>query len=248
MTGVAPSPPSASASRVETPAAGTPSASPSPRAIAEADPGRREAPRAGSDDQCVELGRAEGGVTEKAIDVCQHRPRDRRPLTEDDAVDDQGRGRDVSCRIEREDHHRAASSCSSASSSEVIEIARSSGARCSSVTTATGARQRRRAGLGPLDERDRIVEVGLEITPLGGRETHEPVEVEMADVDGAAIPVADRERRARHGLHDPERPAGAPDERRLAGTELPADQDNVSDREPRRQCTLRMPRSPPPSD
>jgi hypothetical protein len=41
--------------------------------------------------------------------------------------------------------------------------------------------------------------------------------------------MADRVRRARHGLGDAERAACAADERRLAGAELAGDRDDVAD-------------------
>src|SRR5919205_303202 len=93
------------------------------------------------------------------------------------------------------------------------------------------ARGRERAGrgLGPLDEADRVFEVGLEVAPLGRGEALEPVEVEVRDVDRRGrVAVADRERRARDWDGDPERPAGAADEGRLAAAELAADGDDVA--------------------
>ena len=55
----------------------------------------------------------------------------------------------------------------------------------------------------------------------------------MRDVDRPAVAVADRERRARDRLVDPERAAGAADERRLARAELARDEDDVTGREQR---------------
>ena len=97
------------------------------------------------------------------------------------------------------------------------------------------------ARLGPLDERDRVVEVRLEITPLRGTEPDEAVEIEVGDRRRPPIEMADREGGARHRLLDPERPAGSPDEGRLAGAELAADEDDVAGPEqPGEQGTERL--------
>src|SRR5215211_2905934 len=92
-------------------------------------------------------------------------------------------------------------------------------------------RKRSRSGLGPFDEADRAVEVRLEIAPLSGRNAGKAVEVEVADVDGAAVAVPDGERRARHALRDPKSACGAADERGLPDTELARDEDDVADAE-----------------
>jgi len=85
-----------------------------------------------------------------------------------------------------------------------------------------------RAGLRPFDENDRVVEVRLEVTPLGVRELREPVEVEVRDVDVAVVAVADGVRRARDRLRDSERAGRAADERRLPRPELSEDRDDVA--------------------
>src|SRR4051794_31228050 len=77
--------------------------------------------------------------------------------------------------------------------------------------------------LGPFDERDRPVEVRLEICPLLGIDRGDAVEVEVRDGYGGVVAVADREGRAGDGLAHPERPRGAADERRLAGAQLAGD-------------------------
>ena len=56
----------------------------------------------------------------------------------------------------------------------------------------------------------------------------EAVEVEVRHRRRPVVEVADRERRARHRLLDPERPAGAAHERRLARAELAPEQDDVT--------------------
>ena len=91
------------------------------------------------------------------------------------------------------------------------------------------------AGLRPLDERDRVLEVRLEVAPLRGREPLEAIQVEVGDVLLTPIAMTDRERRARHGRCDPEGSAGASDERRLARTELAGDGDDVTRSEPWRE-------------
>ena len=102
------------------------------------------------------------------------------------------------------------------------------------------------ARLGPLDERDRSVEVRLEVPPLRRRDAFEAVEVEVRDLDAlAVVAVADGVGRARHALAHAERAAGAADEGRLAGAELARDGDDVAGcelpRELRRErlCLLR---------
>ena len=90
--------------------------------------------------------------------------------------------------------------------------------------------------LGPLDERNRAIEVGLEVAPLLGAEPGEPVEVEVRDRNAPVVAVPDRERRARHRRRDAERAAGAADERRLPRAELAGDRDDVARLEPRRRA------------
>ena len=89
-------------------------------------------------------------------------------------------------------------------------------------------RQDAGAGLGPLDEHDRVVEVRLEVPPLRRRDVAKAEEVEVRDVDAAVIAVTDREGRARDRLRHTERAARAPHESRLAGTELARDGDDVT--------------------
>ena len=100
-------------------------------------------------------------------------------------------------------------------------------------------RQRARRRLRPLDEHERVLEVGLEIAPFGRRDRLEAIEIEVRDGDAALVAVADRERRARDRIGDPEGPAGAADEGRLPGAELAGDGDDVAGaqlaREPRRR-------------
>jgi hypothetical protein len=94
-----------------------------------------------------------------------------------------------------------------------------------------------RAGrrLGPFDEADRVLEVRLEVAPLGRGETLEAEEVEVRDVRIARIPVPDGEGRARDRRRDPERTARATDEGRLAAAEVAGDGDDVADNELTRQ-------------
>ena len=92
----------------------------------------------------------------------------------------------------------------------------------------TRRRQDAGAGLGPLDEHDRIVEVRLEVPPLRRRDVAKAEEVEVRDVDATVVPVTDRERRARDRLRHTERAARASHESRLARAELARDGDNVT--------------------
>src|SRR5207248_4077091 len=81
--------------------------------------------------------------------------------------------------------------------------------------------------LRPFDERDRVVEVRLEVAPLGRRHAGEAIEVEMGDLAlGAVVAVADRVRRAGDALAHAERDAGAANERRLPRAELAGDGDD----------------------
>ena len=82
--------------------------------------------------------------------------------------------------------------------------------------------------LGPLDEADRVLEVGLEIAPLGRRDALEAEEVEVRDVRVAGVAVADGERRARDRCGDAQGAAGAANEGRLAAPELSRDGDDVA--------------------
>jgi len=83
-------------------------------------------------------------------------------------------------------------------------------------------------GLRPLDERDRVVEVRLEVPPLRSRDVAEAEEVEVRDVDASVIAVTDREGRARDRPGHAERATGAAHERRLAGAQLARDGDDVA--------------------
>ncbi len=83
--------------------------------------------------------------------------------------------------------------------------------------------------LGPLDEGDRVLEVRLEVSPLGRRHPFEAVEIEVRNLDAVAVvAVADRVRRARHTLTHAKGNARSADERRLAGAELASDGDDVA--------------------
>jgi len=92
------------------------------------------------------------------------------------------------------------------------------------------------AGLRPLDERDRPLEIRLEIPPLRWGDALEAVEVEVRDLDAVAVvAMADRVRGAGDALSYAERPARAADERGLAGAELARDRDDVAGRKPSRE-------------
>src|SRR5437588_5256417 len=102
-----------------------------------------------------------------------------------------------------------------------------------------GRREHAGAGLGPLDEDDRILEVRLQVAPLRRRNVAEAEEIEVRDVDAPPVAVADREGGASDRADHAERAAGAPDEGRLARAELSRDGHDVpgpeSGRELRRE-------------
>src|SRR5919204_2555100 len=89
-------------------------------------------------------------------------------------------------------------------------------------------RERARGGFRPFDEADRVLEVRLQVAPLGRREPPEAKEVEMRHVRDAWVAVADGERRARHGPGHAESATRAADEGRLAAAQLARDSDDVS--------------------
>jgi hypothetical protein len=83
--------------------------------------------------------------------------------------------------------------------------------------------------LRPFDEHERVVEVRLQVAPLRRRQPAEAVEVEVRDREAVAVvAVADRERRAGDGNVDADGAAGAADERRLSGSQLAGDGDDVA--------------------
>src|SRR6185503_20240303 len=77
-------------------------------------------------------------------------------------------------------------------------------------------RQEACAGLGPLHEDNGVLEVLLQVSPLGIRHPFEPIEVEVRDVNPAFVPVPDRVGRARHRPLDAKRPSRPAHESRLA--------------------------------
>src|SRR5919197_2390253 len=103
--------------------------------------------------------------------------------------------------------------------------------------TYLGAHGRQLAGrgLGPLDEADRVLEVRLEVAPLGRGHALEAEEIEVRDVRVAWIAIADGEGRARHVGPHPERAASTADEGRLTAPELARDRDDVAGNELARQ-------------
>lgn len=93
----------------------------------------------------------------------------------------------------------------------------------------------------PFDERDRTVEVRLDIPPLRVAQAAEPVQVEVRDRGRPLVEMADRERGARDGPVDAERAARPPHERGLASAELAAEKHDVSGHEqPREQGPERL--------
>ena len=87
---------------------------------------------------------------------------------------------------------------------------------------------------GPLDEGDRLrAHVVLENRRVFALQRFQPVEVEMGDGDSrAAVDLADREGRRCDRIGDPQGPAGAADQRRLAGPQVARDDDDGTRAEP----------------
>src|SRR5215207_341222 len=122
----------------------------------------------------------------------------------------------------------------------ILELDRDAAARLVDVLQSHGRpyrRQPRARVLRPLDERNRAIEVRLEVAPLLRLERDHAVEVEVRDGNGCLVAMADRERRAGDRPFDAERAAGAADERGLARAEVSRDGDDVAgaerDGEPR---------------
>src|SRR6478752_3337114 len=106
------------------------------------------------------------------------------------------------------------------------------------VTEGNGRARPREPGgpvLGPFHERDRAVEVGLEVAPRLGVDAVEAVEVEVRDGRRRLVAVPDRERRARDGAGDAERASRAADERRLPRPQLARDGHDVPGAKPARK-------------
>src|SRR4029078_4473682 len=119
--------------------------------------------------------------------------------------------------------------------STLLDLHRSPSASMPQTHREAGRRQDSLPRLRPLDERDRTVEVRLEISPLRRRDALEAVEVEVRDLDAVAVvAIADRVGRASHALTYAECAARAADEGRLPGAELPRDSDDVAPRAPPR--------------
>src|SRR5436305_11018035 len=90
-------------------------------------------------------------------------------------------------------------------------------------------RQHSESCLRPLDERDRPLEIRLEIPPLRSRHALKAIQVEMRDLDAVSVvAVADRERRARDAVVHAERATRTADERRLPRSELAGHGDDVT--------------------
>src|SRR4029079_10831842 len=120
--------------------------------------------------------------------------------------------------------------------STLLDLHRSPGASMPQTDREARSRQDSLPRLRPLDERDRPVEVRLEISPLRRRDTLEAVEVEVGDLDAVAVvAMADRVGRASHGLRYRECAARATDDARRPGAERPRDSDDVAQREPPRE-------------
>ena len=177
----------ASASSVDTPAPGISSARPSPRANARPIrvlvklPGpvpTTSASRSAGVDPALAKRSSTSPTSARAV---PQRSPSTRPSSEE------GARRDVSRGVEGEDEHYELR-CLLAAPSRPTR-ARSGGGR---RPRARATPRRAPAGsaddarLGPLDEDHRVVEVRLEIAPLGSRHLREAIEVEVRDVDRPA--------------------------------------------------------------
>jgi hypothetical protein len=91
-------------------------------------------------------------------------------------------------------------------------------------------RSRKNTGsrLRPFDEDNGVVEIRLEVPPLGRRDAAEAKEVEMRHVDPPLVAMADRVRRARDSSFDAEGAARTAYEGGLAGAELARDGHHVA--------------------
>ena len=153
---------------------GSPSASARPRRRREADPDRREAARARPDTSAVQVGSPDPGRADELVRRGENGPRLGQALA--DAPRRRARARTSwwSWRCQR----RRSSSLS-------IVMLRWVGSTCASVTVARAPRKPVARVLGPLDEHNRAIEVGLEIAPALGGQSREAVEVEMSDRNAA---------------------------------------------------------------
>ena len=128
-----------------------------------------------------------------------------------------------------------------------IVTTRRSPPACSITTRAASARQardRRDRVLRPLDERDPVgAEVVGQQVRILAPQIRDAVQVEVRDGHARRVALTDRERRAGDDAVDPERAAGAADERGLAGAELSLDQHDVARPRASRRAPRRAPRS-----
>ena len=99
----------------------------------------------------------------------------------------------------------------------------------------THRREHAGAGLGPLDEDHRILEIRLQVTPLRRRDVAEAEEVEVRHVDAPPVPVTDREGGAGDRARHTEGTARTADKGRLPRAELPRDRDDIPRRQPVRE-------------
>src|SRR2546422_11141827 len=216
-TGTAPGAPAARASSVETPATGTPRASASPRAVASPMrtpvklPGPTPTASPSSSRVCAPAWRSKASTSSSTVTA-----------------------RDVRSPSTSPSGTRASVATSVAVSKARISLAANRAKPLPFFVAVLEAhldprsRKNSCSCLRPLDEDDRVVEVGLQISPLRCRDAAETEEVEMGDVDASLVPVADGVRRARDRSLDAERTACAPDERRVARTELSGDGHDVA--------------------
>src|SRR4051812_34527239 len=188
MTGRAPGAPASSAASVVTPAAGMPSASAMPRAVARPIrtpvklPGPMPTARASTALVCVPDWRSRASTSSSSVTA-----RDRRSPSTSPS----------------ETSALVATSVAVSNARISIELNRDKSRPAVAVLEADGGADRRQnagAGLGPLHEDDRVVEVGLEGPPLRGRDVAKPKEIEGRHVDATVGGGGDGVRRGRHRL------------------------------------------------
>ena len=178
ITGTAPGAPAASASSVETPAAGTSSASASPRAAARPIRMPVKLPGPDADGERVDVARVRARLAQELVDVGEHARRAGGPLAEHLPVADERARSDVVA--------VSKARISTAKVSVALEHDRRARAR---RRARSRTRQRAAGGsagsgrLRPLDEDDGVVEVRLEVAPLRLRDAREAIEVEVGDGD-----------------------------------------------------------------
>ena len=143
-----------------------PSARPRPRATESPIRIPVKLPGPGADDDPRQIGRDEPCLAEELVDVGEEQSRTRHPLAEHDAVRHEGARGEVSRGIECQDQHARAPRAAFPSAPSA-EMRRSSRADVLQSERDRGRWESSMSCFRPFDERNRTVEVRLEIAPLG---------------------------------------------------------------------------------